>query len=440
MSIDARDVVVFLGPSLPVREARAVLDADYRPPAAQGDVHRAALGAPAAIVLIDGRFGNVPAVWHKEVLAALADRIPVLGAASMGALRAAELHEFGMEGHGAVFERYRDGDLVADDAVAVAHGPAESGYRCISEALVNIEATLRAALLEEVIDSEDADRLAQVARRMFYPERTWPMLLANHPHAGLEAWLPHGRIDQKRRDATGVLRLVATRLSDGLAPAPADLVVEDSQVWARARAHATITGTSDGPPFDLVADALRVMPARPPASAYAAAYRDALLRHTMLTLATHLQLTPPAPVGLTPEERRAREREVLQRTEAQCYDAVLARLAADLSDAPAYEGAMRRARAAAQVLAEWGGAVPSARAAGVNAEVLIEEYVRERAAGLLDAALAETPDDLSRLARTAGFTDADALRRALVLHHVAQDDERPDPIHHEKFIDKEDHA
>src|SRR5688572_32760283 len=52
--------------------------------------------------------------------------VRVFGAASMGALRAAELQPFGMIGVGQVFQAYRRGHLTDDDEVAVAHGPARS--------------------------------------------------------------------------------------------------------------------------------------------------------------------------------------------------------------------------------------------------------------------------------------------------------------------------
>ncbi len=64
--------IVFTGPSLTAADASAVLDARYLPPAAQGDVYRAALTRPRAIGIIDGIFERVPAVWHKEILWALA--------------------------------------------------------------------------------------------------------------------------------------------------------------------------------------------------------------------------------------------------------------------------------------------------------------------------------------------------------------------------------
>src|SRR5262245_4299213 len=112
---------------------------DMRPPAACGDILRAVRDGARAIGLIDGLFGDSPSVWHKEILAALAEGIPVYGAASMGALRAAECHRFGMIGVGRIFSEYRDGLRVADSDVAVVHGPAEVRYRPLTEALVDVE-------------------------------------------------------------------------------------------------------------------------------------------------------------------------------------------------------------------------------------------------------------------------------------------------------------
>jgi hypothetical protein len=143
-------IYVFVGPTLSAEEARKELDAVYLPPAAQGDVYRAARERPEAIGLIDGYFERVPAVWHKELLWAMAEGIHVYGSASMGALRAAELAPFGMRGFGATFEAFLHGDLEDDDEVAVMHAPAEEGYRPLSEAMVNIRATLASAERAEV--------------------------------------------------------------------------------------------------------------------------------------------------------------------------------------------------------------------------------------------------------------------------------------------------
>ena len=100
-------IIVFLGPSLPVTQAQALLPkATILPPARQGDLYRAARDRhPSTIALVDGIFATVPAVWHREILWAMTEaRIRVFGAASMGALRAAELDVFGMVGFGKIYD------------------------------------------------------------------------------------------------------------------------------------------------------------------------------------------------------------------------------------------------------------------------------------------------------------------------------------------------
>ena len=103
---------VFLGPTLPTAEVAGILDATCLPPVQLGDVYRVvARHRPRAIGIVDGYFQWAPAVWHKEILWAICQGVHVFGAASMGALRAAELAPFGMQGVGRIFEAYRDGSL-----------------------------------------------------------------------------------------------------------------------------------------------------------------------------------------------------------------------------------------------------------------------------------------------------------------------------------------
>ena len=209
--------VVFLGPTMAVEDAAALLPAEYLPPVSRGDVYAVARAHPWAIGIVDGYFHRVPAVLHKEILWAIAQGIQVYGAASMGALRAAELERFGMLGVGSVFEEFRDGILTDDDEVAVAHGPAEAGYLVGSEAMVNIRATLVAAARAGIITAALGDRLTGISKDSFYPRRTWERLLEDAEAAGvapgelrlLAAWLPRGRVDQKRLDAVAMLRRIA---------------------------------------------------------------------------------------------------------------------------------------------------------------------------------------------------------------------------------------
>lgn len=223
------DVYVFLGPTMPREDAARELDAVFLPPVAQGDVIRVAERKPAAIGIIDGFFECVPAVWHKEILFAIRQGIPVFGASSMGALRAAELHPFGMIGVGAIFEAYRDGRLEDDDEVAIVHGPAELGYPMLSEAMVNIRRTLADAEAEGVLFPDTAQALEAIAKELPYRERGYGRVLRLAGEMGVDAqalarfkgWLPSGRFDQKREDARLMLRTVRRRLGqDATLPEP----------------------------------------------------------------------------------------------------------------------------------------------------------------------------------------------------------------------------
>ena len=215
-------IVLFAGPSLPAAEIHARLDATVLPPARAGDLLRVARTRPRAIALVDGVFDQALPVWHKEILWALAQGVHVFGAASMGALRAAELHRFGMVGVGRIFAAYRDGALEADDEVAVLHGPAEAGHAAVTEALVNVRATLARAVDEAVLAPVEAAAVLDLARAQRGPARTGEGTLAraesSRPDlaARLRPWLGHGRGDQKRLDAR---ELVERLLAFGALPA-----------------------------------------------------------------------------------------------------------------------------------------------------------------------------------------------------------------------------
>lgn len=243
-------VVVFAGPSISAADVRGILPAECLPPAAQGDLYRAALGRPVAIGLIDGYFERVPAVWHKEILWALSQGIHVFGSASMGALRAAELAPFGMIGVGVIFEAYRDGTLEDDDEVAVAHGAADSGYRAGSDAMVNIRATLARALSAGVVDDQTAATLTRLAKRLFYAERSYARLLELGRDAGVPAaildcfgrWVGSGGVNQKRDDAAAMLREMRTCVESGRPLAPLTFVFEETLWWQQLKASAAEAG------------------------------------------------------------------------------------------------------------------------------------------------------------------------------------------------------
>jgi hypothetical protein len=232
--------VIFAGPSLPphARPDRG-LDIDWRPPVRQGELYRAALDRPAVIGVIDGYFEVTPTVWHKEILWAMAQGIHVFGSASIGALRAAELDTFGMKGIGQIYEDFRDGVLEDDDEVAVLHGPEELGYPPLTEAMVNIRATLAAATRDGIVSRGAAMNLTAIAKQLFYKDRTYEAMLQSAVEFGINAdeltrltgWLPQGRVDQKRSDAEVMLDAILAHISAGTPPLRVNYELADTVAW-----------------------------------------------------------------------------------------------------------------------------------------------------------------------------------------------------------------
>jgi hypothetical protein len=209
--------IVFLGPTLDVAAARRVLDADFRPPVQRGDILRVLYREPEVIGIIDGYFHSVRSVWHKEILVALERGVRVYGAASIGALRAAELHRFGMIGVGEIFKAYRDGLLEDDDEVAVVHAPAEHGYRPLSDAMVDMRDAYAAASHAGVVTDHVVDRLLTIAKTLHYGERSHHRVLAAARGSGttareldaLRRFLRGYGPTLKKRDAFAMLEAIA---------------------------------------------------------------------------------------------------------------------------------------------------------------------------------------------------------------------------------------
>ena len=200
---------MYLGPSLPLTAAHSLLDADYRPPVRRGDLPARYEGT---IVIIDGEFGQSLAVSPKEILRLLDGGTRVVGAASMGALRAAELHSLGMEGRGWVFAAYRSGEVIRDDDVAVTYRAGD--YRTLTVPLINVRYWLEGLRASDEIDAELASAMLRSAGRIFFADRTgarlrarWQQLIGPHRLERLLA-ASGGISDIKATDAAAALAAI----------------------------------------------------------------------------------------------------------------------------------------------------------------------------------------------------------------------------------------
>ncbi|MBD2451887.1 hypothetical protein H6G76_33160 [Nostoc sp. FACHB-152] len=223
MALQPSQIFIYLGPTLSVDQASQILPACYLNPVRCGDILACLRLQPSAIAIIDGFFDRSASVWHKEILWALEAGVRVFGASSMGALRAAELEAFGMEGFGEIFTAYREGQYIGDDEVAVLHSNAKSQYQPLTDALVNIRATVNHALSQNIIDRAIADLIISCAKRQFFTQRHLSQAVADAEAQGGDAKvLAHfrefvkngGYVEQKQIDAIGLLKHLATMVGN----------------------------------------------------------------------------------------------------------------------------------------------------------------------------------------------------------------------------------
>lgn len=206
-------ILVYLGPSLSLAKARVILpNAIYRPPAKQGDIVTDVVNLnPARIILIDGYFRENLSVWHKEIVYAL--QFPgvkaIYGAASMGALRAAELDFLGMIGIGKIYHWYRDAVTEDDSEVALSFAVRESPegpvYYPSTIPLVDIRAGVE--LYQQEFGEDEIAKLAvdflEQMRKIFYMDRT--QAVCERAWKDLCPDIPMPLIEQKAIDARTAL-------------------------------------------------------------------------------------------------------------------------------------------------------------------------------------------------------------------------------------------
>ncbi len=225
--------IVFAGPSLYGADYDAG-DVIVRGPAQMGDLERAVAEGATAVGLIDGHYQQVGAVWHKEILLALSAGVAVYGAASMGALRAAECEAFGMVPVGEIARRYCSGALFDDADVALTNGPAELGFPPLTEAMVDVEATAAHLAARGLVTAAEAQAIAAAARETFFADRTLEALFARLPHpraAELHRLYSANRVSRKTLDALELLELMKS-LRPGAADAAPGWRFANSPFWA----------------------------------------------------------------------------------------------------------------------------------------------------------------------------------------------------------------
>ncbi|MGN5376781.1 TfuA-like protein [Streptomyces lasalocidi] len=216
--------IAFVGPTLPERQ-RPAGPFVYLPPVKHGDLFDLCLRPGDQVLIVDGVYQHFAPIRHKEILAQLARGVHVAGTASLGALRAAELDGFGMQGLGQVYAEARAGRLVADADVAVLHADDSAGARRLTEAMVSVRHGLAELVGARRLDPGRAARLEQAAARLHFTERSATGLrhAAGPDRDAMQLLLDHleQHGDIKTRDARHALDALAAHPVPPPPPAPA---------------------------------------------------------------------------------------------------------------------------------------------------------------------------------------------------------------------------
>ena len=207
--------IVFFGPSIAAPEVRGLVAASHAPPVRRGDL--AALDDDyEVVVILDGEFGQNLSVSPKEILAVLGSGKTVIGASSMGAVRASELDRCGMIGVGWVYDRFRKSAVRNDADVALVYSPID--FKPMTVPMVDLEYWMEMASAAGLIAGRERAALLKAARGIFFADRTTDRLTEALRRAVggdvLEALLAFsgGTIPSvKSIDAVAALRFAASR-------------------------------------------------------------------------------------------------------------------------------------------------------------------------------------------------------------------------------------
>jgi len=107
--------------------------------------------------------------------------------------------------------------------------------------MVNIRRTLSDALAHDIVSEATRQRLEELAKMLPYKDRTFANMIDLAREYGLAklevdqfaAWLPNGRVDQKREDALLLLRSLRQRMKTGFTPKDVKYHFEHTTLWER---------------------------------------------------------------------------------------------------------------------------------------------------------------------------------------------------------------
>lgn len=201
------------------RELLSILpNAAIAPPVKRDDLYEDITNGIRVIVIIDGRFHQSLSISCGEIMDALRCGLSVYGSSSMGALRAADMHPFGMYGVGEIYEFIKTSDAFRDDFLGQTFDE-ENDCRSLTTPYVDFYFNLKKLSSKGLISSDAFKKLLKIFEKLHYSQRDWASLrheilkCRGDQKALLKpaetALLKMG--SQKKRDALDLLKTVSNR-------------------------------------------------------------------------------------------------------------------------------------------------------------------------------------------------------------------------------------
>jgi hypothetical protein len=143
-----------------------------------------------------------------------------------------------MEPVGLIAKAFATGTLLDDDEVALVHGPAEMGFMPLTEAMVDVAATLDVLRGKQLVTLEEHRSLLAAARKLHFADREPAAIVRRSGSTGARAeallsLYQQWHFSQKQQDAIELIALLQTcRPERGRGPA--DWTFAETAVWKRA--------------------------------------------------------------------------------------------------------------------------------------------------------------------------------------------------------------
>lgn len=164
-------VKIYAGISLLSVDVKKILPmAVVAPPCKRGDLLKDLKSGFHIVGIIDGVFFQTESLAPSEVIDAMRSGVKIFGSSSMGALRAAELENYGMIGVGKVYEHIRSNSVFEDDFLGQVFSPQLPIPSAPS--MVEIELSLKELCQKKQISLKQMNLIQTFLSKLHFTERS----------------------------------------------------------------------------------------------------------------------------------------------------------------------------------------------------------------------------------------------------------------------------